>query len=236
MKLLTLFILFIFCNQFSAISPGKTAISIARKAFIEKSVNQMIVVYNLEPTDNLALLFALERKNEKDAWKVHYGPIHAGIGMKGFAFPGEKREGDKKTPTGLFALGKLFCYNRDPKTRMPWQQSTADDKWIDDPDSPDYNLHVQGVTSAKSFENLKIRTNDYKYCMVIEYNTRPVVKGLGSAIFLHLPEGENINPSAGCLVVPEKDLEWLLRWMEPEKNPTILMGNKHTLLKKNRLY
>ncbi len=38
-------------------------------------------------------------------------PVKAGIGRKGFASPGEKREGDLKSPTGLFRLGQLFCYD-----------------------------------------------------------------------------------------------------------------------------
>ena len=60
------------------------------------------------------------------------------------------------------------------------------DKWIDDSSSNDYNKYVRGATTAKSFENLKLKSIDYKYCMVIEYNTHPVIKGKGSAIFFHV--------------------------------------------------
>jgi L,D-peptidoglycan transpeptidase YkuD (ErfK/YbiS/YcfS/YnhG family) len=113
---------------------------------------------------------------------------------------------------------------------MPFIQTTPEDKWIDDSNSPDYNRHVRGETQAKSYEKLKIRSDEYKYCMVIEYNTHPVVKGMGSAIFLHLSEGEKPNPSAGCVVVTESDMEWLLNWMKPEFKPSILMGNDKVLI------
>ncbi|MDP2888129.1 MAG: hypothetical protein Q8P34_04065, partial [Bacteroidota bacterium] len=48
--------------------------------------------------------------------------------------------------------------------------------------------------------------------------------------FLHLSEGENPNPSAGCVVVTERDMEWLLNWMNPELKPSILMGNDKVLM------
>jgi L,D-peptidoglycan transpeptidase YkuD (ErfK/YbiS/YcfS/YnhG family) len=113
---------------------------------------------------------------------------------------------------------------------MPFIQTTSEDKWIDDPNSVDYNQHIRGGTQAKSFENLKIRSDEYKHCMAIEYNMHPVVKGLGSAIFLHLSEGAMPNPSAGCVVLTLSDMEWLLNWMNPESKPSILMGNEKILL------
>ena len=112
---------------------------------------------------------------------------------------------------------------------MPFIQTTRDDKWIDDPNSSDYNRYVRGTTQAGSFENLKINSDEYKYCMAIEYNMNPVVKGMGSAIFLHLSIGDVPNPSSGCVVVTLKDMEWLLRWMNPELNPSIIMGNEQVL-------
>ena len=113
---------------------------------------------------------------------------------------------------------------------MPFIQTTSEDKWIDDPNSADYNRHIRGGTKAKSFENLKIRSDEYKYCLVIKYNMHPVVKGLGSAIFVHLSEGEKPNPSAGCVVVIKNDMEDLLKWMKPESRPSILMGNEKVLM------
>jgi len=43
-------------------------------------------------------VYAVERKH--DHWKWVSGPVEAVIGKKGFAPPGEKREGDGKTPSG----------------------------------------------------------------------------------------------------------------------------------------
>lgn len=189
--------------------------------YINSDVGQLVVVFNESTTDHEANLIAMEKT--KKGWQPVFKSIYAVIGKNGFAAPGEKREGDGKSPSGLFKLGQLFTYQKQVDTKMPFTQSNAEDKWIDDPDSPDYNCHVRGETTAKSYENLKLKSDHYKYCMVIEYNTNPVLKGAGSAIFLHLYESEN-ETTAGCVAISEHDMLRLLKWLDPEKHPMILMG------------
>lgn len=209
--------------------PEKKALKIVkRNAVLLDSINQLIVVFNETPGQNSAVLVAMEKKNND--WRAVYKPMPVGIGRKGFAAPNAKREGDNQSPTGFFRLGQLFCYDKVVNTRMPFIQTSAEDKWIDDPNSTDYNHYIRGATTANSYEKLKIRSDEYKYCMAIEYNMHPVMKGLGSAIFLHLSEGEQPNPSAGCVVVIQSDMEGLLKWMDPDLKPSILMGNEKVLL------
>ena len=201
---------------------------VKRNVAILDSIHQLLVVFNETPDQNSAVLVAMEKKNKH--WQVIFTPVPVGIGRKGFAAPNAKREGDQLSPSGFYHLGQLFCYDKTVNTRMPYIQTTSEDKWIDDTTSVDYNRHVRGDTKAKSYENLKIRSDEYKYCMAIEYNMHPVVKGMGSAIFLHLSEGEKPNPSAGCVVVTQSDMERLLKWLNPESKPSILMGNEKVLM------
>lgn len=219
-----------FANAQDSGNHAKTALRIVKKnTALLDSIGQLLVVFNETPESNSATLVAMEKRNK--AWQIIDHPISAGIGRKGFAAIGAKREGDNLTPSGFFRLGKLFCYEKEVRTKMSFIQTTADDKWIDDPNSPDYNHHVRGETTASSFEKLKIRSDEYKYCMVIEYNVHPVVKGMGSAIFLHLSESQQqVNPSSGCVVITEQDMERLLNWMNPELKPSIIMGNKKVLV------
>jgi L,D-peptidoglycan transpeptidase YkuD (ErfK/YbiS/YcfS/YnhG family) len=210
-------------------NPEKVALRIAkRNAAVLDSIQQLLVVFNNASENNSALLVAMEKKGKQ--WHVISAPIPAGIGRKGFAAPNAKREGDQKSPTGLFRLGQLFCYEKVVDTRIPFIQTTIEDKWVDDPNSSDYNRYIRGMTNAKSYEKLLLNGNDYRYCMAIEYNMHPVVKGNGSAIFLHLSEGKTINSSSGCVVLLQKDLEGLLKWMNPESKPSILMGTEKNLL------
>ena len=206
-----------------------TALTIVKNSgVLPDSVKQLLVVFNKLPENNSALLVVLE-KREND-WIPIYTPINVGIGRNGFAAPNTKREGDHKSPSGFYRLGQLFCIDKTVKTKMPYMQITSEDKWIDDPDSNDYNSHIRGLTQAKSYENLKLSDNEYKYCMVIEYNMHPVVKGMGSAIFLHLTIKETPNPTAGCVVMNQRDMEWILNWMDPKLKPSIIMGNEKILL------
>lgn len=208
---------------------GHKALRIVNKnAALPDSIRQLLVVFNETPESSLAVLVALEKKGNK--WQTVTEPMQAGIGRKGFAAPGTKREGDDQSPTGLFRLGQLFCYDKNVDTRIPFIQTTPEDKWIDDPNSLDYNRYIRGTSQAKSYEKLLLNGNDYRYCMVIEYNTNPVIKGHGSAIFLHLSEYETINSSSGCVVLLRKDMEKLLKWMNPESKPSILMGTEKVLM------
>lgn len=190
------------------------------------NVSQLLVVFNYKPESFTPVFIALERKGEN--WVVKQSPIEAGIGKNGFALPLQKVEGDGKSPTGIFKLGKLFSYEKQLKTLLENQQTTKEDKWIDDVNSPDYNKHIIGSTDAKSYENLLLKNDAYKYCMVIEYNTNPILKGKGSAIFLHLATKEP-NYTAGCVAIDEAIMKQLIHWLDPKQNPRIIMGNLDVL-------
>ncbi len=191
-----------------------------------ENVGQLLVVYNEKPESFTTVFVALEKKDDK--WVVKQSPIEAGIGKNGFAFPDEKKEGDGKSPTGIFKIGKLFSYEKQLNTLLENQQTTKDDKWIDDVNSVDYNKHVSGATEARSYENLLLNNDVYKYCTVIEYNTNPVIKGKGSAIFFHLA----LKPAsftAGCVAINEEYMKLMVNWLDPKQNPTIIMGNLEVL-------
>lgn len=107
---------------------------------------------------------------------------------------------------------------------MPYRQSQENDLWIDDPNDPDYNRWVhQNQTKAASYERMKRDDDLYKYGIVIEYNTDPVIKGFGSAIFLHVWAGTD-STTAGCVAASEDDILKMLGWLNPAKNPVMLIN------------
>lgn len=167
-------------------------------------------------------LYALEKQN--GAWKEVFEPTPAVIGRNGFAPPGEKREGDGRTPSGLYRMKTAFGYAESVVTRMPYRQALADDLWVDDPEAPDYNRWVKlQETKATSYEKMRRDDDQYKYGLVIEYNTAPVMPGRGSAIFLHIWKKPGW-PTAGCVAVSEDNLLKILGWLRPEANPVIWMN------------
>lgn len=184
--------------------------------------SQLLVVVNSDSSSFKAKLYAYEKVDED--WEIVSGPIDAAIGKNGFALPDQKMEGDHRSPTGLFPLERTFGYGASYPTKMPWLQMTEDDIWVDDSSSPDYNRLVKkGATQAASFEKMKRTDQLYKFGIVIEYNTKLIVKGKGSAIFIHLLRGPD-KPTAGCAAIDEKTMKDLLAWLDPAKKPIILMG------------
>jgi L,D-peptidoglycan transpeptidase YkuD (ErfK/YbiS/YcfS/YnhG family) len=164
----------------------------------------------------------LERQGNE--WKMAFEPLNAVIGRKGFAPAGDKREGDGKTPSGFFAMQLTFGYDEIINTKMPYRQALVDDIWVDDPNADDYNRWVKKQqTHAVSYEKMRRDDNLYKYGIVIEYNTSPVIKGNGSAIFLHVWGGEDIT-TEGCVAVAEQDIVKILAWLDPKASPVIIMG------------
>ena len=100
------------------------------------------------------------------------------------------------------------------------------DWWDEDVRSPAYNTfrHVAcGVQPpfGGASEALWRISPQYRYFAAIEYNARPVVRGRGSAMFLHVSTGHATN---GCVSLPEARLVRLLRWLRPSAAPVIHLG------------
>jgi L,D-peptidoglycan transpeptidase YkuD (ErfK/YbiS/YcfS/YnhG family) len=188
---------------------------------------QVITVRNISPASIDVRISLWERKN--DCWQRPFAPMDGVIGRKGFAPPGEKREGDGRTPAGIFPLGTVFGYAPSVPTKMPYRQATVDDLWIDDAQAADYNRWVRrGTTQAASFERMRRDDDLYKYGIIVEYNTNPVIKGQGSAIFFHLWKGKGLA-TAGCIALSEADLLSILRWLDPAAKPLVVMGPNATI-------
>jgi L,D-peptidoglycan transpeptidase YkuD (ErfK/YbiS/YcfS/YnhG family) len=184
--------------------------------------SQCLLVVNDDASSPSARVYALERKHGR--WKSVRSPMRAMIGKNGFAPPGGKREGDGRTPSGVFPMGTAFGYDPSVQTRMPYRQATAEDVWVDDPGADDYNRWAKkGQTKAGSFEIMQREDHLYRYGIVIEYNTNPVVKGQGSAIFFHvwLNSSESTH---GCVALSERHMRWILRWLDPAARPVAVMG------------
>ncbi|HJV66042.1 MAG TPA: L,D-transpeptidase family protein [Geomonas sp.] len=183
---------------------------------------QVVVVIGEEGSSR-AHLYALERAGE--SWHRQFGPLPAVIGRNGFAAPGGKLEGDGKSPSGMFALELVFGYAAEMATRMPYRQASGDDLWVDDVNSPQYNRWVtRGELAASSYEVMRLPDRRYRHGIVTGYNRNPIVKGKGSAIFVHVA-AEDGRATAGCVALDEGALVALIGWLDPAQRPVIVMGN-----------
>lgn len=135
------------------------------------------------------------------------------LGRNGVIAANLKREGDGCTPLGRYALGPLY-YRPDRITLpgdLPWPgiAITPDLGWCDDPAHPLYNQPVP-LPFAARHEEMWRDDHVYDLVMVIQYNTQPIVKQRGSAIFLHINHGDG-RPTAGCVAMAREDLVTVLR-------------------------
>ena len=169
-----------------------------------------------------ARVIVMEKHGE--TWQGVLGPFRAVAGRNGFALPGEKREGDGKTPSGIFAVEHAFGEAQAVSTALAYRRIRDNDIWVDDPLSADYNRWTKkGETGALSFEEMKRPDALYRYGIVIGYNRNPVVKGLGSAIFLHVWQGCDV-PTSGCVALAEKDVVAILARLDSSLAPLVLVG------------
>lgn len=139
------------------------------------------------------------------------------IGKGGLADSVDKREGDGKTPRGIYPLRQVL-YRPDrtemPVTGLPVSVITREDGWCDAPESPAYNERVLLPFDA-SHEKLWRDDHAYDIVVVIGYNDKPAIAGKGSAIFLHVMHDSG-RPTEGCVAVSLDDMRELLMQLTPD--------------------
>jgi L,D-peptidoglycan transpeptidase YkuD (ErfK/YbiS/YcfS/YnhG family) len=187
---------------------------------------QVIAVEAAGYGQTVATLTAYQR--DAAGWHQVFGPWQAHLGYNGFAPPGQKREGDGRTPSGSYGFDFFFGVLANPGVQFPFRPVTGPNiVWDDDPSSPDYNQWVDtDTTNAGKAPEPMDQTPAYDYGAVIAYNEAPTTPGAGSAIFFHVSTG---GPTAGCVSLPTAELLSVLRWLSPAAQPRIVMGTPSTI-------
>ncbi|MCX5819046.1 MAG: hypothetical protein NT047_03935 [Deltaproteobacteria bacterium] len=204
----------------------------------EKPSLQALVVTTEDWSAVDAALQLFERKSAKFSWMPAGERIPAVVGRNGLAWgrgvhpdlPAggpQKREGDGRTPAGIFKLGTAF--GDAPGESVPWidlpyRQMTESSKCVDDPASAAYNRLIDEGNVRQDWnsrEEMKRSDEQYRLGIVIGHNTDPVAPGGGSCIFLHIWEKPSKGTS-GCTAVSAVALEEILRRLRPEANPLLI--------------
>ena len=143
------------------------------------------------------------------------GPRRCAVGPAGIGR--DKREGDGKTPVGVFPLRQVFWRadrTEKPVTVLPARALMPEDGWCDAPGDPNYNKLVKHPYPA-SAEHLWLESHVYDIIAIVGFNDDPVVPGAGSAIFLHLAR-DGYTPTAGCVALTDHDLRAALAQFRPQ--------------------
>lgn len=127
-----------------------------------------------------------------------------------------KREGDLKTPSGIFEITAAFGIAENPGTALKYIRIAPDTLLCDDPLSENYNKIIN--SASESGEKMFEYKTEYLYGAVIGYNTE-CVPYRGSGIFLHCSAGV---PTSGCVAVEKELLVLILKKLT--KNSVIIIN------------
>ena len=209
---------------------AKRAAEAAAPIAAEKT--QLVTVVSNQWSDFRATMRRFEREPGL-RWKPIGAPVEVVLGREGYGWgrglhgpsapegrPGPiKREGDGRSPAGVFNIGDAYGYGpaRDDLS-LRYSQATDELRCVDDPRSSHYNRIVSIENTEQDWRSAeRMRRDDdlYRLTIVVEHNTSRTKPGAGSCIFLHVWNGPDKGMS-GCTAMPMDALEELAAWLDPE--------------------
>jgi len=219
---------------FTAITTFTSAQSLASFDNYLQTSNQVLFVKTPAYNSIYGTMSLYERKNNNNSWKL-VDSFAVTVGRSGLAKDVHanivfndtvpvKQEGDGKSPSGIFKLGKVFSYHNVQHLKMPFVQVDTNFYCVDDVASSYYNTLIKQDTAKhdfNSFEYMRRKDSLYEYGVWVLYNSDPVTNGGGSCIFLHVWENEN-SPTSGCTAMAEENILKLIHWLDEKKNPVLL--------------
>ena len=176
-----------------------------------------------------------ERRSTRSAWRSVGEPFQIVVGRNGLAWSPEaavkdasevKKEGDGRSPAGLFPL--TFAFGSSPRPgimRLPFKPVTAATECVDDVNSNHYNKIVDrmkvGNLDWNSSEKMLEVGEPYGLGVFVAYNSYPPRSGNGSCIFLHIWNNAETGTS-GCTAMDRANIERLLGWLDPAAVPYLI--------------
>ncbi|HVW25706.1 MAG TPA: L,D-transpeptidase family protein [Polyangiaceae bacterium] len=171
-------------------------------------------------------------------WTLVRAAIAVDLGRHGMAWgrglqqPPEhgpfKKEGDGKSPAGVFALGRAFGTAEAPPEgarAFPYLQSAASTYCVEDVRSEFYNeiIDARYVTSPSWEKWSELRRPDglFDWGVIVRQNAPDVRRGAGSCVFLHIWRGRNV-PTSGCTAMAKENIEAILRWLDSDAHPLLV--------------
>lgn len=142
-----------------------------------------------------------------------------------------KREGDGRSPAGVFAVGPAFGSQPRIDTGLDYLPLDGGHWCIDVPDSPHYNRIVHerdvgrtGVAGSTEPMRRDIHLDgdpQYRLGFVIGHNPARE-PAAGSCIFAH-PWLDERTPTAGCVGVADTALAEILVWLDAAAQPRLVL-------------
>jgi L,D-peptidoglycan transpeptidase YkuD (ErfK/YbiS/YcfS/YnhG family) len=201
--------------------------------------HQCLVVLAKEWKSTEGVLRCFGRAESEKAWKqqgvampvvLGRNGLGRGRGLLEIAFHGapEKREGDDRTPAGIFQLLSAFGYAPAESAGwirlVPYLPLSDRIEGIDDPTSRYYNRLVDRssvrIVDWRTSEKMRREDVRYKWGIVVAHNP-DAIPGAGSCIFLHVWKDAS-TLTAGCTAMAESNLVKMLKWLDSSERPILI--------------
>ncbi len=208
--------------------------------------------------DASQVTLSLVERQKDGGWARVLGPYPGRLGRAGLVWglglhanprgAVTKREGDGRSPAGVFAIGGLWTTCREPvkhHRRLPEVRVGPCDLWVSDPAVPRlYNRFVRLKHPATSPWELKeqMRQSDYAHSikLLICHNTQETpgrpVPGAGSSIFFHIWRRDGAAPTAGCTSMAEAALRAFIARLDPTRRPVYILLPRAEYVRLRRLW
>lgn len=179
-------------------------------------------------------------------WTRVVDPIPARVGWNGVRREANRKQNTGTTPAGTFGLLRGFGLAKPAGVDLPYRRVDRNDWWPYDPADPKtYNVfqprrvkHAQWRTDWS--ERLKSYGAQYRYAVVLDYNLPSEITwrngqrvarntadtSAGGGIFLHV---SGSGATAGCVSIARDQMRQVLRWLDPAKDPVIVIGPRDVI-------
>ena len=207
----------------------------AQSSLLSKSL-QVVVVKTKDWNTFQGTAELFERPIAKSEWKAIGKDFPVVVGKNGLAWSDDARmkaesqphkiEGDGRAPAGIFDLTFAFGSMAKPDyVKLPYTRLEEWTECVDDSKSSHYNKIVNrmqvGVFDWKSSEKMLEIGEQYDLGVFVAHNSKPSQAGKGSCIFLHIWK-DNLTGTAGCTAMSRENIEKVLGWLAPNKNPVLI--------------
>lgn len=197
----------------------------------------LVTVPDWQSTQGTLRTYARDGESWREVGQAHpvvigHGGAGWGLGLQPAQAEGpHKKEGDGRSPAGVFRIGSAFGYAASASTGLEYRAMKASDWCVDVSGSPHYNrlvdanevgaAAVEGATEPMRRDLHFHGDQRYREGFVIEHNWQQAPMG-GSCIFGHLWKTPN-STTTGCTAMAPATMTSLLAWLDARRHPVFVL-------------
>ncbi|WP_351228017.1 L,D-transpeptidase family protein [Streptomyces sp. NPDC002133] len=188
----------------------------ATRGFVPDDTTQAVVVSG-DARDSTHSTVVLYERDRTKGWQRALGNWPAHNALKGWT--DEHWAGDNRSPIGVFGLTDAGGLLPDPGAKLPYYQAA------------DFSTDGTGFLGEPL-------DGSFDYVVAINYNRwpgrsplydegrRPMGWDRGGGVWIHV---DHAGPTQACVSLSREYMRELLRWLDPEKEPVVVMGDAASL-------